>query len=310
MIRPPNIANKLREKCSTRKSEQSTSTDCLTRWKDLSTSKSDLNKSNSSAKNIALTTNEDVSIAADEMIGGFDENSNSDVGFIILRHVKSPYTNSFWIRCYVSIRKYHPDSRICIIDDNSNIDHVKKEALLNTITVFTSHKRRGELLPYYYMITNNWFDKAVILHDSTFLNRPLDFTIDRYKFLWSFKTEWDRKEHVRRQMKHLDNSTKLLKYYDSNSNIGCFGAMTIIERDFLIQVDKVYNIRKLLDVVNSRSSRMDFERVLGGMLRSVYTPKTFVAFGDIHDWQKWGRKYEALNKVDRNLPIVKYWYGR
>ena len=43
-------------------------------------------------------------------------------GFIILRHVNSSITNTYWIRCYDSIRKYYPENTILIIDDNSDSD--------------------------------------------------------------------------------------------------------------------------------------------------------------------------------------------
>ena len=254
--------------------------------------------------------NKSIVPLTDDIIGSFDDHSSPDNGFIILRHVRSRYTNAFWIRCYKSVRKYHPDSRICIIDDGSDTDCVKREPLPNTIIVFSAYKHRGEFLPYYYMLKNDWFNKAVIIHDSTYLNQPFDFTVDKYKFLWNFKASWDRINHVKQLMSRLNNSKRLIEYYDSNNNIGCFGAMTIIERSFLVQVDEVYSIEKLLDTINTRSSRMDFERVLGGMLLSIHTPEDVVAFGDIHEWQKWGRTYEKLNERDKNLPIVKYWCGR
>ena len=40
------------------------------------------------------------------------------LGFIILRNVNSELTNKYWIHCYNCIRKYYPENKIIIIDDN------------------------------------------------------------------------------------------------------------------------------------------------------------------------------------------------
>ena len=247
---------------------------------------------------------------SEKIVGSFDECSSSDEGFIILRHVKSAYTNVFWVRCYRSVRAHHPRARICIIDDGSDTDYVTDEPLENTIIVYSPYRGRGELLPYHYLIHNDWFSTAAVIHDSTYLNQPLDFMIDKYKFLWTFNPSFDRVVQIKQQMSRLDNSARILDYYKKNKSIGCFGAMTIIERSFLIEVDKVYGIDKLMDAVSGRSHRMDFERVLGGMLRSMHASKDDVVFGDIHAWQKWGRAHEKLTERERRLPFVKYWCGR
>ena len=45
----------------------------------------------------------------------------STLGFIILRHVskKKPKSAICWKICYERIRKYYPENKIIIIDDNS-----------------------------------------------------------------------------------------------------------------------------------------------------------------------------------------------
>ncbi len=109
-----------------------------------------------------------------------------DIGFIILRHVNSPTTNEYWQESYSCIRKYYPLNKIVIIDDHSNYDFLKSDLkLYNTEvlnSVFTSGK--GELLPIYYYLMYKWFKKAVIIHDSVFMNNYLNFSdVDKYKFL-------------------------------------------------------------------------------------------------------------------------------
>ena len=55
----------------------------------------------------------------------------TNVGFIILRHVRCPDTNSYWIKCYNSIRNFYPENGILIIDDNSDLNFVTQIELEN-----------------------------------------------------------------------------------------------------------------------------------------------------------------------------------
>ena len=99
----------------------------------------------------------------------------SEVGFIILRHVRDELTNKYWIKCIECIRKYYPYHKILIIDDNSNYDFISKIEYANTFVIRGEYPGRGELLPYYYYLTNKLFDTAVIIHDSVFINNYIDF---------------------------------------------------------------------------------------------------------------------------------------
>ena len=91
-----------------------------------------------------------------------------DQGFIILRHVNSAQTNNYWITCYDKIREFYPNTKILLIDDNSNYEYVSKdkEATLTHTTIINSEfKGRGEILPYYYYMRNKLFDIAVVIQD-------------------------------------------------------------------------------------------------------------------------------------------------
>ena len=77
------------------------------------------------------------------------------IGFIILRHVDSAKTNEYWQECYKCIRNVYPDTKIVIIDDDSNPEFVTNGvSLINTIIIESEFKKRGELLPYYYYLQN------------------------------------------------------------------------------------------------------------------------------------------------------------
>ena len=115
-----------------------------------------------------------------------------DKGFIILRHVNNDITNNYWIHCYNCIRKFYENDLIVIIDDNSDYNFITTHTLKNTIIINSEYKGRGELLPYIYYLRYNFFNKAIIIHDSVFINSYIDFSIDNYKFLWEFKNhKWD-----------------------------------------------------------------------------------------------------------------------
>jgi hypothetical protein len=45
----------------------------------------------------------------------------------------------------------------------------------NVIVLESQHKGRGELLPYYYFLKNKFFENAVIIHDSVFIHKRIQF---------------------------------------------------------------------------------------------------------------------------------------
>ena len=80
------------------------------------------------------------------------------VGFIMLRHVNNDLTNQYWNHSYRCIREFYPENIIMIIDDNSNLRILKEEQnLYNVIVINSEFHGRGELLPYYYYLTNKLF---------------------------------------------------------------------------------------------------------------------------------------------------------
>ena len=115
-------------------------------------------------------------------------------GFIILRHVNSELTNKYWIKCVNSIRQYYPENNILIIDDSSDYNFITNEKLYKTTIINSGYPQRGELLPYYYYLHNKLFDVAVIIHDSVFINKHIDISVEKYKLLWEFEHYWDQIE--------------------------------------------------------------------------------------------------------------------
>jgi len=63
-----------------------------------------------------------------------------------------------------------------IIDDNSNRAFVNNRNvnMRNCDVVHSEFPGRGEILPYYYFYKKQPFSKAVVLHDSVFIQKKID----------------------------------------------------------------------------------------------------------------------------------------
>lgn len=229
---------------------------------------------------------------------------SSDIGFIILRNVDTIDRNKYWIRCYNCIRKFYPENKILIIDDNSKSKLIRKKKLYNTIIIKSKYPKRGELLPYFYYLKNKLFDKAIILHDSVFINKKLNLKFKKYKFLWEFEHTWDQIKDETKMIKKFNNK-KLYNFY-KNKKLwkGCFGCICMIEYDYLKFINNKYKISKLLNLVLTRYNRGSFERVLACLLQMHHKKKTL--FGNIHKYCPWGLKFKDIKKYS-NLPVTKIW---
>ena len=239
-------------------------------------------------------------------------NTKKEVGFIVLRHVNSDLTNKYWINCIKSIRKYYPENNIIIIDDNSNYDYITNEPLYKTTIIDSEYPKRGELLPYYYYLHNKLFDIAVIIHDSIVINKYIDFTVEKYKFLWDFQSNIKGCDYLvddEIRMINILNDFELKAFYEKKDLWrGCFGGMAIITHDYLTFINNKYDIKKLLDYVISRYYRGIFERVIGCLLQKEDI--TEALFGDIINYCPFGSiSYDQIDYY-KHLPIIKFWCGR
>jgi len=235
----------------------------------------------------------------------------TEVGFIILRHVDSDSTNKYWVQCYQRIRKYYPENAILIVDDNSNHDFITNEALYKTTVVASDYPGRGELLPYYYYLQHNLFDTAVILHDSVFINKCIDFRVETYQMIWDFDhdPQWDQADDVTRMLTLFNDDEIVAFHNDRHLWKGCFGGMTVIKHAFLKHINAKYDLRLLLDVVRNRYNRCSFERVIACLLQKEAPTTTM--FGDIHTYCRWGTTISEINSVEVSaLPLIKVWTGR
>ena len=265
--------------------------------------------------------------------------TTTEIGFIILRHVNSSKTNEYWKECYRCIRYFYPSNKILIIDDNSDKVFLTCHAdahtntntieLYNTTIIQSDYQKRGELLPYYYYLKNKFCDIAVILHDSVFIQQPINFHIDEYKMLWHFPSylmkDGQSSGKQIEQIKALGHQglNRMYENFYLNKFNGCFGAMSIITHDYLSEINTIFQIDKLLPHITCRISRCAFERVFSFLLvykqneRSVANGagiknKHLSLLGDIIKYCKWGITFDEYmkNRHTMKLPIVKVWTGR
>lgn len=251
-------------------------------------------------------------------------------GFIITRHVNSEKTNKYWNKCVRCIRTFYPQKKIIIIDDNSNPSFIKADLEYSNIQIIQSEfPGRGELLPYYYYFKNKFFDNAVIIHDSIFFHKRINFERligTNVLPIWHFEAD---KENIGKTINITDklkNSHQIQKKLSFNDNVlglknhkwyGCFGVQSFINHDFLKYIEKKYNLFNLLTFIKNRQDRCTLERIFGAIFYTENRDsliKMRSIFGNIFNYQQWGytfNDYENdINKQKISKPIVKVFTGR
>jgi len=247
-----------------------------------------------------------------------------DLVFIITRHVTNEQTNKYWKECYKSIRKFYPDIKIIIIDDNSSYKNDNYNTT-NCDIINSEFPQRGELLPYYYLHKYEFAKKAIIIHDSVFINKKIEIdNINTYKFLWDGGHKWDNELNLEETTLNIldkyDNINIINFYNNKQKWKTCFGAMTVITLEFIKKIHDNFNLNLLLDNINTRRTRMSFERIIACLCayNDVYHKPEF---GHIIHWcmsvtnntKKFNISYEDYinNKQHyKQFPIMKVWSGR
>lgn len=242
-----------------------------------------------------------------------------EFGFIVVRHVTTIEHNKYWIHCCESIFKQYPNVHVVIVDDDSNkelmslIQKSETEFGDKLHVIKSEYPRCGEFLGYYYLYKQKLFNKAVILHDSVFIQQPIEFQkYEKVKFLWHFTHEWDDELQEIKLLNATNPPDDLELFYGNLGNwFGCFGTMAYIELSFLESISFLFNI---IGNIKSRYDRQRMERVFA-LTCSYYHPilaREPSIFGIIHYYYKgWKYRYESYIKDEpKDLPIIKVWVGR
>jgi hypothetical protein len=233
-----------------------------------------------------------------------------DFGFILTRHVNSQTTNLLWLECVQQIKARYPTIPIVIIDDNSDYRYVKNVKVSNCIVVQSEYPKRGELLPYFYLLKHRWFKKAVILHDSVFVQKPLELNAENAP-LWHFTNIYEDFNEEQKMLRMLTNSEPLLEAHRTNQFKGMFGVMSVVTLDFLVRLEQHYTFTRWIHYVSSRKHRMCLERAMGVLFTVENAGESL--FGNIFEYCQWGTTYVqyAKNRSPfQRYPLVKVWSGR
>jgi hypothetical protein len=252
-------------------------------------------------------------------------------GFIITRHVNSEKTNKYWNTCVKCIRHFYPFIKIVIIDDNSNQEFINSTVNMENILIINSEfPKRGELLPYFYFYKNKFFENAVIIHDSVFFHRRINFEkLNGISVLplWHFNPDKENLSNTHRITNFLNNNNVIQRKISLNDlNIlgmssdrwyGCFGVQSYINHNFLVSLQNKYNIVNMINGVFCRKDRCSLERIFGSIFftecNNIIRIKSLL--GNIMKYQNWGYTYDNYEKdlyKNKKLPkrIIKVWTGR
>lgn len=254
-------------------------------------------------------------------------------GFIVTRHVNSIETNKYWNHGIKLLKMFYPLATIIIIDDGSDPSFLKADKDLdysNIEIIQSEYIGRGELLPYIYFLRNpQWFENAVILHDSVFIHKRIAFEKLQKPVapLWFFPYDKENIHNILRICSGLKNNYTLMHKLTQNQPtvlgmhspddfVCCFGAQSFINYHFLNKIEEKYGISNLVYYVKSRMDRCALERIMG-LLFTIEYPALMnykSLLGNIQVVGNWGYSFEKyqtqLYNKKRVKSVVKVWTGR
>jgi hypothetical protein len=245
--------------------------------------------------------------------------SCADIGFIVLRCVQSEQHNEAWNMCCRSITQHYPGCPIVVIDDHSDDLLVRPLHRFSNLKVIRSEfsPGGGEILPYYYYLARggNWFTHAVILHDSTVVQRRFAIPEVGFRPLWLFpgrpKPQGRRKDLIAL----LDNHVQVeATHHDSRQWVGCFGGMSVISHDYLRTKANAASLARVCDNAKTRNDRKELERIIGCVFFTQSKEARRAIFGTIGRspdcWHLYPDMYKSNPARYAHMPLVKIWYER
>jgi hypothetical protein len=243
------------------------------------------------------------------------EKRERDFSFFLTSHINSEETNKYWIECYTCIRRFYKEKYIYIILDNCNLSYFSipnNISLINCIFIESEYPGRGEILSYYYFSKIRRTNIAIILHDSSFIQKKMCKTYTRtIDYLWDFTLFHHDENQERILLSSLKNKENLLFIYENIKWKGCFGLQSIINLSFLDELERKYDLFSLLSHVKDRSMRCAMERVFSiiciGEDMSILERNAI--YGDVGQIG-WGRTFTDYTKQKDEGEILKVWTGR
>ena len=241
--------------------------------------------------------------------------------FIVTSYITNKNQHQLLLDCVNSIKIHNPDAAIQILDD----DHSKPDYA--SIPDFckiekTKHARCGEVNAYVWAIDHKLeYDIFIYIHDSCKVRGEIPYQLKgrHFRQFWftsrysNHNTTGDEIDSLMEQFtisrKHCKQELELVR--GGKENI-IFGAMAAFDQDFLTFLETQTNFVSLVHVLNKRSMRCFFERLLYIIVVNFTGGREFVSnayCGDIF------KHANAFNNKDNNIKpnnpyLVKVWQSR
>lgn len=260
-------------------------------------------------------------------------------GFIISTCITSKLQYDQLSRCINSIRTHHKENYILIINDTKNkLEYNIKELFENDnkiIIVSSINQGSGELQSFYFFQKQNYFDTAVILHDSMILLEALDNIKDiNIKFIWYFSnhiTQWDiinepiTNYNIENNIRtHTDllqdcilsdfrDNVQFQKFSlhclkDKKKWVGCFGTCCIINKETLQRIENIVPFIKTFTQYTNKRYRCAAESIFALICHFIYNHIDFTKSYDglYYDGSNENKFHNKPCEFDNNLK----WYAK
>lgn len=232
------------------------------------------------------------------------------VVFVVTACVSNELHKNQLTRCIDSIRKYHNNNMIYLIND-SNIQHDDYiHALISTYEniklVPSYNKGCGEQQIFKFILDCEEIDKKdniIYIHDSVIVKRDFDNVMDikTIQFLWHFtnhRVHWDKIIEQCAQYNIENNVVThtdlvkhyLKKYYNTNKQflnyalhmmdyknkwVGCMGYMCLINKECLINMNNIINFADIFVKFNTRKERVINESIFSIICHYIFSDINF-----------------------------------
>jgi hypothetical protein len=208
-------------------------------------------------------------------------------------------SNDLWQECYKSIRQFY-NNKIVIVDNNSDKTILNHDITLENCEIVYNEIYKTNLFSPYSFLINYDFERAIILHDGCIFQKFVDFSqFSNCKFIWHFDTKlYDNLYLIERQLNILENNQELIKIFREKRYTGCMGCCLGIDKKMLMELEKLYKISNLKNIIKNQEEAIAFERIISILCFSLY-PNIIddLSFeGEIKD-MVWGYRYrDFMNK--------------
>jgi hypothetical protein len=228
-----------------------------------------------------------------------------NINFIVTTCIKNEIHSNQLIRCLNSIRKYHSDNIIYLINDSDSLYDIFLNNLINSFNnvklIPSYNKGCGEQQIFKFIldchdIDNN--DNVIYIHDSVILKRSFDniSDIDDIKFIWHFtnhRIHWDNifEEKTPYNINnHIITHSDLINHYlakyfnlypdfvnyalymmnNKDKWVGCMGYKCIINKKCLINMNDIINFSDIFLKFNTRRERIVNESIFSIICHYIF----------------------------------------